>query len=716
MKIQSHPVLPAPCLSEIEGQMAAAGCDAETALRRLLEKRAKVIAGEQYDPLRCGWEPSIWLVVRALLDWPWCHKGWEAEIQRRLGMTWEEFKGAMRRRLGFAEPVKMVLVLGGQRSGKSELEAKLSMEMIANRPKSTVVAMHMSQPRSVMEQQPLFWKHMPPEWRKQVQTAEAYIKYKLKTGFADGSFITPILSQGRFVNYTQDMNTAIQGLELDLVTPDELIPPDWIENLVYRLATRAGKGLIGFTPVNGYTPSVQIFVEGATVAMAAPAYLCPKDGGDRLEWKALGLSEQEYGEIVEAVREKRAAMAPESRPEDVLEWLDKPAAPTEFGAAGTGPGGRPDARTFETMPRVMRCRDPRKAVVFFWSSDNPYGNPKEVAADLRVKTTGGMGGVKERFYGLPDRVAHGKFPKFKRAVHVVPAAAIPTKGRNYLFLDPASGRNVFMTWIRVNDGKAYVYREWPGGYWVPEVGVPGPWAIPSGRKEGLNDGARGEGQGPWGFGTLRLKFEIARVEGWKAHGAWRKEHGAGGVAHGEQDNVPDNEELDGWEEGEKDAELMEGRYVDSRAATNPRMERDRPVTLQTDLERIGLYFDLTPGNDIGDGIGRINGLLDYATIPGDTEGTNFLNAPRLYFSDACENTIYAMENWKWTDGEHGACKDPVDNIRYFADLGLIDEEASGQRERGGMAYGHARGGGHWAWRRKGRRLPPATIGGKACRI
>lgn len=702
MKVQTHPVIPAPDLVQIQNAMATmpdGARNAEAALSMVLTKRAKVIAAEEFDPLHCGWEPGIWLVVRALVDWPWCHKGWEIIIRRRLNMTWPQFKTAILAKLGFKEYVKMVLVLGGQRSGKSELGAKLAMEMISQQPQSTVVAMHMSGPRSVMEQQPLFWKFMPPEWRKQTQTAEAYIKYKLKTGFADASFITPILSQGRFVNYTQDMDTAIQGLELNFVSPDELIPPDWIENLVFRLSTRTGKAVIGFTPVNGYTPSVQIFLEGAVPAITSPAFLCPTDGKDRNEPAALGLTAEEYAEIVDSARDKRAATAPQSRPEDVLNWLSEEPAPDQD----------LHGRTFECMPRVLRCRDPRKAVVFFWSSDNPYGNPKEVAADLRVKTVSGMGGVKERFYGMPDRVAHGKFPKFKRQTHVIPARAVPATGLNYLFMDPANGRNPFMTWIRINGGKAFVYREWPGQDWIPEVGVPGPWAIPSGRKEGLNDGARGEAQTPWGFGTLRLKFEVARLENWSAYRAWQKTEEA------DRDRIPDLEDIDDWEQGSDDGEIIETRYVDSRAASNPRMERDRPVTMQTDLERIGLYFDLTPGNDIGEGIDRLNALLDYTLTPGDTSGTNYLNAPRLHISDACENTIYAVENWKWEDGEQGACKDPIDNLRYFVDEGLMNEETNHAPARGGFAYGNRTGRGGRR-RQKGYRLPPALIGGKACRI
>lgn len=712
MKIKEHPVLPAPGLPEIQGEMALSNCDSETALARILKRRQDVIIGEQQDPLRNGWEPSIWLIARALVDWLWIGKNWEKEIRDRLDMTWEQFKEAVLKKLGFKDFIKLVLVLGGNRGGKSELSAKLGMEFVTRKEKSTVIAMHMSAPRSISDQQKLFWRFMPPEWRKQLQTETTYIKYKAKTGFSDSSFITPILSEGRFINYTQILDRAVEGVEPDLILPDELIPPDWVETLVFRLTTRGGHGVMTFTPIHGYTPTVQMFLEGAEVAMAQPAYLAPKDGGPRDEAKALGLTEEEFQEIWSANKEKRPAMAPQSKPEDIFSWLEEktPEQQAErddkkmvFTDSKTG-------RKFELLPRVLRCVDPRKAVVFFWSCDNPYGNPKEVVADLRVKNVAGTTGVRERFYGIPDRMAHGKFPKFSKHIHVVPASAIPEKGDDYMFADPAGGRNFFLTWIRVNDGRAYVRREWPGRYWIPEIGVPGPWAIPSGRKEGLNDGARGDGQKPWGFGTLRMKFEIARLEGWKDFRDWQEENKV------DRDSIPGEEENDSWEESNKDAEIIIGRYIDSRAASNPRIERDRPVTLQTDFARIGLDFELTPGNDVGDGIQRINALLDYVALPGDIEGTNFMTAPRLYVSNECVNTIYAMENWKFADGDKGACKDPVDNIRYFVDLGLAEETAGGKKERGGFAYGR-RSRQRWAARRPGEKfLPPALRNGRACRI
>ena len=50
----------------------------------------------------------------------------------------------------------------------------------------------------------------------------------------------------------------------------------------------------------------------------------------------------------------------------------------------------------------------------------------------------------------------------------------------------------------------------------------------------------------------------------------------------------------------------------------------------------------------------------------------------------CANTIFGMANWTNKDGLHGACKDPVDCVRYFEldDPHYINPETS---------YGYAGG-------------------------
>ncbi|NIT79126.1 MAG: hypothetical protein GWO44_20105, partial [Thermoplasmata archaeon] len=148
---------------------------------------------------------------------------------------------------------------------------------------------------------------------------------------------------------------------------DELIPGEWVETLEMRLATRSGWMLVGFTPVEGYSGAVKMFCDGAVTVKDGTAFLLPTDGKEPDEARALGLTEDEYEEVKSASMDRRPPRCPPCRPTDCLAWLE----------GGTGEPEIPEGRTFERMPRIQRCADPQKAVVYFWSHDNPFGNPYE---------------------------------------------------------------------------------------------------------------------------------------------------------------------------------------------------------------------------------------------------------------------------------------------------------------------------------------------------
>jgi hypothetical protein len=687
--IEGHARIPPPGWEDIRAEAAIAGITPEAATDKLLRMRAKTLELEAMDPLRNGYEPQIWHVCDALLGFPYCYdRSFLKQCRARLPEcqtkktdkeVWDTFCELMRKFLGFARAVKALLIMGGNRAAKSEYAAKRSMMIAAEKENANIYAMHMSEPRSKRDQQPLFWKYMPQEWQVQMAGLVAYIKYKKKTGFAENSFITPIGSQGAFLNYMQNKDTALQGMEADVVVPDELIPADWIDDIMLRLATRAGIMIPTFTPINGYTPTVKIFCDSAKVVKTIPAYLCPRDGGDPDEAKALHLTAEQYAELWKAVDGHRAAMVPQSQPEDVIAWLEP----------GAGEAATP-GRLFDEVPRVLKCVDPRKAVVFFNPSDNPYGNPKEVMADLRKKS---KAYVRERFYGQAEKTISVLIPKFSRKIHVIPANRIPAGGTNYFFYDPASDRNSFMSWFRRKGRDVYLYREWPGRYHVPGVGIPGPWAIPSGRKDGLNDGDPGEGQKPsFGFGNARYKFEMARLERWTDWKKWMEEVCVGPIYQPGKVRVeyPNEEDLAEWDTRDEEGnptraeEIIISRFIDSRAASSPRIENDRPVTLQTLFDEINVFFFLTPGADIADGVSKINSELDYEL---DETGRIFINPAHFFVSEECENSIYAFENWMNADGQNGACKDPIDLPRYFFTAECEDIGPSDYQPRGGVSYG-----------------------------
>src|SRR5262249_15332601 len=150
-----------------------------------------------------------------------------------------------------------------------------------------------------------------------------------------------------------------------------------------------------------------------------------------------------------------------------------------------------------------------------------YGNPKEVWATISSKSAEFQ---RERFYGVAIKAQSNRFPKFDLKVHVVAPDAVPKLGTNYHKCDPSSGRNFFMLLFRATPEGVYVYREWAGNYYIPGSGVPGPWAVPDGKK---HDGRPGPAQTPFGFGNLRYKLELARLEQWKDHSRQENELSAG---------------------------------------------------------------------------------------------------------------------------------------------------------------------------------------------
>lgn len=659
----SHPVLALPT----PAAMQAMGLEAWGIA---MKKREELIRDEAEDPLRCGWEPPIWKICDALVGFD------------RPEPDWTQTAENIRQRLGFTVLVKVLTILGGNRSSKSEYTAKRTSKLISFNKGKRAWMFHQSNQMSLEYQQPLIWKYLPAELRRQVakkavRETEEYISYTTKNGFSEGRLIMPGRSEISFRNYEQDRKT-IEGGEIDLAIPDELIPPDWLETLELRIATRGGVIINPYTPVEGYSDTVAMSCDGATTVLESHAFLLPKDGGEPDIARALGLSDAELEHVITeseaAARERRPAKltAPRSRPEDCMRWLD----PEHGRKLGIGQPAVPAGRSFEKVPRVLKCAHPEgnRAVVYFHSSDNPYGNPMEVWKIIRGKSSAF---VKERFYGIANKTISSKFTQFSQAAHVWKHARIPAAGTNYMLMDPAGGRNPFMLWIRASacGRRHYVYREWPNQFdTVPGVGVMGPWALPgggiiAGRRR--HDGKVGPGQMPAVLtGYLVTKVEIARVEGWADYKAKRPE------------GMDEREWQRSWSADHGAAERIFQRFIDSRPASAPREENDRPTTLLTQFDDIGMPFHPAPGDDIDEGVFDINNALYYR----EDEPISEFNEPALIISDRCQNLIFAMGKWTGADGNKGATKDPIDLLRYYFRAGCEHYSEEAFESTGGGHY------------------------------
>ncbi len=667
MNIKGHPVYPPPSDEDVEAFALVEKVDEVKAEAKLLEERARAIEAEERDPLRCGWESPVWHLVDALLGWDALDESWERWAQGRFGLTWAEAAEKVRLALGFTRPVRRLLIMGANRSGKSEYAAKRGVQLMLSGFRRKLLWGHEMSTRSNEEQQPLVHKYLPLEVKQKARAGQGeYVKFKAKTGFSEGSFILGNMSMGIFRNYTQEMEKALEGLELDAAFVDELVPSDWIESLKYRTATRDGKIVAGFTPVSGYTPTVKQFCDGMTVTCWSVGYCLPEDGAGADLPRALGLTGAEVEMIDRCRAAKQAPPHPLSVPEDVF------ADVLEGRLIG---GEMPAGRSFERVPRVARGFEPDSAVVWFHGRDNPFGNPMTVMRNA-VGSQKGKDEVRVRVYGIATKARGSVFVKFRRSTHVIQDKSIPADGTDYMLLDPHPDRNNFMIWVRAcSNGKNYTVREWPGGYEIPGVGIPEPWAKPSGRKNGMNDGDKGEGQNGFGFGLNRFKFEIARLERWEAWKRWRRDH-AGLI-------LPAMDEVLEWDERDGAEQVVARRLIDPRACQAGAVRESRAVTLLDEFEEIGLHFEPAPGTGIAGGLDLLVSAFDFdeQAVP------SFRNSPRHFCAESCINSIFAFENYQNAEGDKGAMKDPIDCHRWFYTAGLEFEAVSGPRRRGNVSTG-----------------------------
>ena len=405
-----------------EGRRVAASEEQFLAIHR---QREDQIAHMAEDPWRYGWVNPAWARADAAF----------ASLREQ-----------------FPKGVTELLVLGGNRSGKSRYFARRAMQHLVNTPGAKVWCLQSTEAASIQNQQPYLWEYLPAEWKpaasgKLKKGAVANITYSQKGGFTENSFVLPNGSQCWFKFYSMEV-TSIEGAELNFCWADELVTPDWLEALRFRLLTRDGELGIGFTPIEGYTSTVKEYLDGAKTLEESEAELLPLfKNGER-----------------------------------------------------TG---------FEMVPRVQQCVREKARVVYFHTADNPFGNPEAMATELRGSS---RERVLMRAYGVPTRHRMSMFPKFRDAVHVVPPGKIPKEGTVFHFVDPGEGKTWAMLWIRFTpDGRGWVYREWPcQDEYIEGVGYPGAWAEPDGK---LQDGRPGPAQKACaGFGFEDYKRIIEAAE------------------------------------------------------------------------------------------------------------------------------------------------------------------------------------------------------------
>jgi len=325
------------------------------------------------------------------------------------------------------------LILGGNRSGKTEFSAWSVVKAAVENPNSEIFCFAQNAKVSVRQQQAAVWRYLPTEYKRKINGQIVNISYTKKNGFTDGSLILPNGSQIIFMTYSQFQqdDTILEGAELGSHEPgwinigcwlDEYLGgPALVETMRNRLATRDSKLLVTFTPIKGWTEVVRSYLEGAKTLKESPAELLNN----------------------------------------------------------------------EMVPVLQKCRHRKATVHYFHSINNPFGGYQRIKRNLEGKD---RATILVRAYGVPTKSYTTVFPKFSTSVNVVPSerikAVLEGPCTRYQIIDPAGRKNWFMCWIAVDPmGCWWIYREWPG------VDI-GDWAEPDedgGWKPG--QGAQGMGYG-----------------------------------------------------------------------------------------------------------------------------------------------------------------------------------------------------------------------------
>jgi len=522
-----------------------------------------------------------------------------------------------------------LIIFGGNRAGKSEYAAKRLVRTLMRYDGAVCWCLHESEETSIATQQKLVWKYLPPEIRAQNNRANALfkIRYSVAGGFTEGKVVFPNRSELYFLTYKQDPG-AYEGWEIGATQEsvlgawaDENMPLPWFQTLEGRALSRAAKFVWTYAPVKGLTPAMKAIV----------------------------------GNSAHTLRSRAAEL--------LADRVNVPGLPRGH------------------MPYIQVPRYPRGRVIYFHSDLNPFGKHYTQIKDKYGGASSAT--IEQRAYGYARDTGWRAFPHFGEW-NIVAPGNIPAEGTNYMLTDPAGARNWFSVWWRVTPGNPadhYIYREWP------DYARYGEWAVTA-QNPNKFDGEPGPAQNPLGYGVEEYKRLFQREEtiivprpvAELVGGVWSeprermlddllKRH----VKQPQQRVVIKRAVMDGNLEPLR--EDIRERQIDPRAGRNQHAaerggtclidklleSQKHPVT--GEVTGPPMLFHPASGVQIDEGINMINSLLFWdREQPMDP----ILNSPRLFVSEDCFNVRWALDNWTGRDGEHGACKDPVDLIRYGA--------------------------------------------------
>ena len=339
LKFSKHPLLDPPSDEEI----ILLGQKDPKLLQQLYEAHEGRIKAAEEDPVRYGFDLEGWGRIRNGLN---------------------EYNEC--------------LVLGGNRSGKTTGCAKMVMEACMQNMDGHIVCFSQNADTSIKVQQAAIWEMMPKEFRKKTKSTEGYINFSMQ-GFEFGF---------------NKCSTHNIGAWLDEYLGDAAL----VNTLRFRLATRDSKMLIGFTPIDGFTPFVSEYINGAET------------------------TETKNADLLD--REVPVAQYSPSRDASVV-YLHSDENP--FGG-------------YDRIAKDLRGRPEEEILV------RAYGIPVKSMTSLVP------------MFNTEVNVLNEKENKYKMQFPDISSSRFTC----YQVVDPAGARNYVAIWAGVNDdGEVYIRREWP---------------------------------------------------------------------------------------------------------------------------------------------------------------------------------------------------------------------------------------------------------------
>jgi len=329
------------------------------------------------------------------------------------------------------------IALGGNRSSKSTMAARLCLWVAMNIPGARVRCFSANEESSITDQMRIVWNELPGRYKNlpKKRFAQYSVDYTQKNGFTGGKLILPPVEPGYdgseilFATYRSWANDdkVAEGWWAHLVWADEEIPPKLYETLQYRLRDANGRMIVSFTTINGWT---------ATVAAILGKAKTTKKRFARLVGRELPI--QQIGD-----------------------------------ASG------------------------RTLINYLWTEDNIF-LPTAVreGTDMAGKQESE---ILARQYGVPVKSKVSKFPLFNKDVHVVAHKdiAVLKDAKRFTWgtaIDPAGSKNWFMGWGAIDSAdRLWITHEWPDaptyGPWVDDIGAEGGKPGPGmrGMGYGIND-------------------------------------------------------------------------------------------------------------------------------------------------------------------------------------------------------------------------------------